>query len=183
MAEHVCPVWIGYLLSSPLRKLVHNPKKILGNYIEKEMVILDIGCGSGFFSKAMAEMISKRGKVIAADRQEGMLNLVEMKIQDNGLKNKIILHKCEEDKIGISEPVDFVLAFYMVHEVPDQINFLKEIRSILKENSILFIVEPKGHVSKKDFKKTVENAIELGFKPIKKPRILLSRAMVLKKVS
>ena len=27
MAEHVCPVWVGYLLASPLRKLIQNPRK------------------------------------------------------------------------------------------------------------------------------------------------------------
>ena len=181
--NRVCPLSRAKHLDMGLRKWIHNPKKILGEYIEKEMVILDVGCGSGFFSVAMAEMVDGPGKVIAADLQEGMLRKVEMKIKGNGLKNKIILHKCDEDRIGISEPVDFVLAFYMMHEVPDQDNFLKEIKSILKENGILYIVEPKGHVSKKDFENTVNNAIELGFKPIKKPRIYLSRAVVFNKAS
>ena len=43
MAKHVCPVWVGYLLASPLRKLFHNPKKILGPYVEEGMKVLDIG--------------------------------------------------------------------------------------------------------------------------------------------
>ena len=30
MAEHVCPVWVGYFLASPLRKLYQDPRKILG---------------------------------------------------------------------------------------------------------------------------------------------------------
>ncbi|MBU1207873.1 MAG: hypothetical protein KKH04_13245 [Proteobacteria bacterium] len=50
MAEHVCPVWVGYLLASPLRKLFQNPKKILEPYVQKDMKVLDVGPGMGFFT-------------------------------------------------------------------------------------------------------------------------------------
>lgn len=32
MADYICPPWVGRLLLSPLRKLVENPKKILGPF-------------------------------------------------------------------------------------------------------------------------------------------------------
>ena len=171
--NRVCPVSRAKHLDMGIRKWIHNPKKILGPYIDEDMIVLDVGCGSGFFTTALAKMIGKSGKVIAADLQEGMLKKVQEKSQNTELENKIILHKCEEDKIGVSEPVDLVLAFYMVHEVPDQNRFLKEIKSLLNKNGILIIVEPKFHVSKDDFKKTINNAVGLGFKSIKKPRISL----------
>ena len=143
--NRVCPMSRARHLDVIFRKLIHNPKKILGEFVEEDMVILDVGCGSGFFSVALAEMINGSGKVIAADLQEGMLRIVEKKICDTELQDKVVLHRCEEDRIGISEKVDLVLAFYMVHEVHDQIRFLKELRSILKKDGILYIVEPKGH--------------------------------------
>lgn len=37
MAEQVCPVWIGYFLLSPLRKLFQNPNKILSPYVKDGM--------------------------------------------------------------------------------------------------------------------------------------------------
>jgi hypothetical protein len=43
MAKKVCPVWIGHLLASPLRRLVQNPKKILGPYVTSGMTVLDFG--------------------------------------------------------------------------------------------------------------------------------------------
>jgi hypothetical protein len=39
MAEYkhsVCPVWIGYLLASPVRNLYHPPKRIIGPYVKRE---------------------------------------------------------------------------------------------------------------------------------------------------
>jgi len=181
--NRVCPLSRANHLDIGLRKLIHNPQRILGDYVDRGMTVLDVGCGSGYFSIPMAEMVGRAGKVIAADLQEGMLEKVGSKISGNGFGNIIELHKCDENRIGISEKVDFILAFYMVHEVPDQKIFLEEIRSVLKEDGILLIVEPKGHVSKTDFDRTVKNAIGTGFTVIRRPKVYLSRSVVLKKVS
>lgn len=180
MKEKVCPVERAGHLDGRLRKWLQNPKKILGRYIKEGMTVLDIGCGSGFFSIEMAKMVGVPGIVIAADLQEGMLRLLKNKIQGTEIEKRIRLHKCEENKIGISERVDFALAFYMVHEVPDQKNLFKGIMSALKPNGKFLIVEPKYyHVSKRDFEKTVKDAMDIGFKPVEKPRVFLGRTIVL----
>ena len=80
--------------------------------------------------------------------------------------------------IGISDKVDFALAFYMVHEVPDVKAFLKEIARLLKPNGKLLIVEPKIHVSASSFKKTLDAAKVAGLKPIMEPKIRFSRSML-----
>ena len=89
-------------------------------------------------------------------------------------------HKCEENRIGIVDKVDFVLAFYMVHEVPSQGNLLREIQSILNSNGRVFIIEPKFHVSKKAFEEMINNIKDIGFEIIEKPKLFLSRAIILK---
>jgi ubiquinone/menaquinone biosynthesis C-methylase UbiE len=181
--KRVCPVTKTRWLDVKFRKWIHNPNKLFNGYIKEDMVILDVGCGSGFFTVELAKMINGSGKVIAADLQDGMLDKVKQKIRGTDIEGKILLHKCGKNKIGVTEKVDFVLAFYMVHEVPEQVRFLEEIKSILKPNGIFYLVEPKFHVSKTEFKITEKNAIELGFKPIKKPKIYLSRAVVLERSS
>ena len=70
MAKRVCPVWIGYLLASPIRKLFQNPKKILYHYVKEGMMVLDIGCAMGFFSLPLSEMVGSKGKVICVDVQK-----------------------------------------------------------------------------------------------------------------
>ncbi len=177
----VCPVEIAGGLDNIFRKLIQNPKKILGEYVKEGMTVLDIGCGPGFFSIEIAKMIGKSGKVIAADLQEGMLEILKNKIRGKEIEKRIILHRCEKNKIGISEKVDLALVFYMIHEVPNQKKFFEEIKSILKPDGKLFIVEPKIHVSKKNFEVTINEAVAIGFKPIKKIKMFLSRAMILKK--
>lgn len=143
--------------------------------------MLDIGCGPGFFSLDLAQMVGKSGRVIASDLQEGMLQKLRDKIQGTELEKRIILHKSEENKIGVSENVDFVLAFYMFHEVPNQEEFFNEIGSILKPNGQVLIVEPPFHVSKPAFEETVRKARNAGFTLVERPKMLLNKTAVLKK--
>jgi len=179
--KSVCPVEIAGGLDNRIRRLLQNPQKILGPYIEEGMTVLDIGCGPGFFSIDMAQMVGKSGRVIASDLQEGMLQKLRNKIQGTEFEERITLHKCEENKIGVSENVDFVLAFYMFHEVPNQEKFLNEIGSILKPDGQVLIVEPPFHVSKPAFEETVRKARNAGFTLVERPKMLLHKTAVLKK--
>ena len=145
------------------------------------MTVLDIGCGPGFFSIDMAQMVGKSGRVIASDLQEGMLQKVRDKIKGTELEERIILHKCEENKIGVSEHVDFVLLFYMVHEIPNKEEFFNEIGTILKPNGQVLIVEPPFHVSKSAFEETVRKARDVGFTDVEVPNVFFSKTVILKK--
>lgn len=175
----VCPVKIAGMLDNSLRRLIQNPKKILEPFIQNGMTVLDLGCGPGFFSIEIAKMLSNSGKVIAADLQMGMLDIVKRKILGTELETRIELHKCEEDKVGINEKVDLIIAFYMVHEVPDQDSLFRELKTILKPNGKIYIIEPKLHVSKSSFEEMNNRIKELGFKIIDRPKIIFSRTVLL----
>jgi len=170
--NRVCPVELAGSLDNKIRRWLQNPQKILKPYIKEGMTALDIGCGPGFFTIDIARLVGITGKVIAADMQDGMLQKVDQKIRGSELEKIITLHKCGQDKIGLSEKVDFILTFYMVHEVPGKESFFKELKSILNDNGQYLLVEPKFfHVSKKAFEETLSIAENIGFRVIKKPEI------------
>ena len=175
-SSRICSWKIAFALDNPIRRLIHNPRKILGGYIEPGQTVLDLGCGPGTFSIAMAKMVGESGKVIAVDVQEEMLQIVRKKAAQQGLESRIVTHKSGPDRIGLSEKVDFALAFYMVHEVPSAEAFLKEIASVLKPKGRLLIVEPKMHVSAAAFERTIEVARQAGLRPISEPKIRFSRS-------
>jgi ubiquinone/menaquinone biosynthesis C-methylase UbiE len=177
----VCPVELAHSLDSKIRRWLQNPQKILAPYILEGMTVLDIGCGPGFFSIEMAKMVGKSGKVISADLQEGMLQILDNKIKGTELKERIKLLKCEKDKINISEKVDFILAFFMVHEVPDKESFFKELKNILNEKGQFLIVEPKlFHVTQKEFELTIKLAENNGFKKFQGPQLPFSWSAIFK---
>jgi ubiquinone/menaquinone biosynthesis C-methylase UbiE len=177
--NQVCPVELAGLLDNSLRKLVQNPQKILKPYIKEGMTVLDVGCGVGFFSIEIAKMLNGFGKVIAADVQEGMLNVIRGKIARTPLEQRIELHQSNFESIGVVEKVDFALAFYMVHEVKNQKKFIEELASIVKPNGIILFIEPKLHVSKKAFEATVDMIKETGFTVADNPKVFFSRAVVM----
>jgi len=179
--NRVCPVERAGSLDNRIRRWLQNPQKILKPYIEEGMTVLDVGCGPGFFSIDMAQMVGKSGRVIASDLQEGMLQKVSDKIKGTELEKRITLHKCEENKIGVSEHVDFVLLFYMVHEIPNKEEFFNEIGTILSPNGQVLIVEPPFHVSKSAFEETVRKARDTGFTDVEGPTVLFSKTVILKK--
>jgi ubiquinone/menaquinone biosynthesis C-methylase UbiE len=177
--KKVCPVEKAGGLDNSIRRWIQNPEKIVKPYIKSGMVVLDLGCGPGFFTIEIAKILNGQGKVIAADLQEGMLKIVRQKIRKTELEQRIILHKCQSETIGITEKVDFILAFYMVHEVTDQDKLFLELKSILNLDGKILIVEPNFHVSKKTFSIMLEKAKKMGFKVIDRPKSFLNRAVVL----
>ncbi len=178
--DHICPVERAGSLDNRIRRWIQNPKKIVGPYIEQGMTILDVGCGPGFFSVDIARMVGCSGQVIAADLQEGMLQKVRDKIQGTELQERIILHKCDKDKIGVTKKVDFVLLVFMVHEVPDKRALFSEIGTILKPKGQVLIIEPPFHVSKKAFEDSLKIAREAGFTTFEGPKSILTKTAILK---
>jgi ubiquinone/menaquinone biosynthesis C-methylase UbiE len=178
---YICPSEAAGMLDNSFRKLVHHPQKILQPYIKSGMTVLDAGCGPGFFSIEIAKMLNSSGKVIAADIQEKMLDKIRKKITGTVLEPLVELHQSDFESIGVVEKVDFVLAFWMVHEVRNQEKFLEELASILKPNGLIFIAEPKIHVSKKKFNKMIDTIKEIGLTIVESPKVFFSRTIVFSK--
>jgi ubiquinone/menaquinone biosynthesis C-methylase UbiE len=133
----------------------------------------------GYFSIPLARMVGDRGKVIAADVQAPMLTALQKRAKKHGLEGRIVPHLCEADSIGVREPVDFALAFWMVHEVPDQNKFFREMRSLLKPEGKFLVAEPKIHVTRKRFEATLRRAEEAGFSVTESPKIFMSHTALL----
>jgi len=178
--NRVCPVELADSLDSRIRRWLQNPRKILAPYIQEGMIILDIGCGPGYFSLEMAKMVGADGKIISADLQEGMLQKLHEKVKGTILEDRIELVQCRQNSIPVSEKVDFILAFYMVHEVPDKNSFFQQLKKTLKDHGQFLLVEPKlFHVSREEFTQTLRLAESNGFKSIRGPALPFSWSAIL----
>jgi ubiquinone/menaquinone biosynthesis C-methylase UbiE len=176
---YVCPAKFAGSLDNSVRRLVHKPLRILEAYVSKGMTVLDLGCGPGFFTIEMAKLVGETGRVIAADLQQDMLDKVAVKIIGTDQEKRIELHKCQDDTIGISQKVDFVLAFWMIHEVPDQQRLFEELKSVMNPGCRIMIIEPKIHVTEKSFTNMIGRLEPAGLEIIERPKIWLSRSVLL----
>ena len=176
---YVCPAELAGSLDNALRRLLQKPRKILEPYISNGMIVLDLGCGPGYFTAELARIVGEGGRVIAADLQQKMLEKMARKIRGTDLEERVEVHLCQGDRIGILQKVDFVLAFWMVHEVPDQQRMFEELKSVLNPGGRIWIIEPKIHVTEKSFKKMITRLESAGFEIIDRPKISLSRTVLL----
>lgn len=128
----------------------------------------------------MAKMVGSSGSVTAADLQSEMLAGVKRRAEKSGLVSRIRL--CEVDASGIhfDGVFDLVLAFWMLHEVPDQALMLGQVCRALKPGGRLFMVEPRGHVKAAAFDRALQIARNAGLTEVRRPRVSFSRAILMK---
>jgi len=181
---HVCPWWIGYFLSCPLRRFLQNPNKILSPHITEGMTVLDAGCAMGFFTLEMAKLVGVEGKVIAVDLQEKMIRSLERRARKKGLSGRIETRICTESSLTIDdlkEKIDFAAAFNVIHETPDAADFLKQIHDAVKPGGTFLLIEPKGHETHGGFDETLQKSFDAGFTLKERPDISRSYAALLGK--
>jgi ubiquinone/menaquinone biosynthesis C-methylase UbiE len=185
MALHTCPVWLGYIINCPLRKLLHNPRKILGPHVAPGMKVLDVGCAMGFFSLPLAEMVGPTGTVVSVDAQGKMLSALRKRAVKAGLGERIETRHCGFDSLQIDEhqgSIDFALVFAMVHEVENPDRLFAEIAQALKPSGHLLFAEPTLHVPRKKFEESLALARQKHLQLASLPAIPRSRAALLIKV-
>jgi ubiquinone/menaquinone biosynthesis C-methylase UbiE len=179
MDDHVCPWWLAYTFDNPIRRILHPPEKVLAGLVSQGQTALDIGCGMGHFTIGMARMVGEHGRVIAVDIQGQMIERVRRRAKHQALTDRLILHKGEVAGLEMKGQVDFALAFWMVHEVPDQQAFFQAVRSLLKPKGQFLMAEPKIHTSEQDLSNSFQMASKAGLTVCGKPTISFSRTALL----
>lgn len=175
--DRVCPWWFSGVLDNPLRRWLHKPQAILEPYVRPGQTALDIGCGPGYFTLPLARLVGEQGQVIAVDLQQQMLEQARRRADQAGLLPRIRFQQASPGGLGL-EPgcADFALAFWMVHEVPDKLGLLRQVRDALRPGGRLLLVEPLLEVQRGDFEHTLEIALGAGLQVLSRPQVRISRA-------
>ena len=187
MAEaHAFPMWLGYLHLNPLRKLRHNPDKILGPYVNEAMTVADIGCAMGFFSLPLAKMVGTSGKVICVDIEENMIRSLEKRAAKAGLSGRIHTIICNDSSLCLDDfkgKIDFALAIGVEHEIQGSSKFFSQVNEAMKPAGRLLVALPKLFVSEIVFEGTVSVAKSNGFEVTDRPQMKGCRTVLLEKKS
>jgi ubiquinone/menaquinone biosynthesis C-methylase UbiE len=181
MQNKVCPWWLGYFLVSPIRRLMQDPHAIVSPWVTNGMTVLEPGPGMGFFTLELARLVGQTGHVVAVDVQLDMLESLIKRAHRAGLKDRIETRQAKGEDLDVQDltaNVDFVLAFAVVHELPDAKAFFAQAHRALKAGGRMLVAEPKHHVSESALAATVALAEGAGFAVESKPSIPGSRSVL-----
>jgi ubiquinone/menaquinone biosynthesis C-methylase UbiE len=184
MAHMICPWWLGYFLVSPLRRLMQDPKTILQPFVADGMVVIEPGCGMGFFTIEMARLAGPRGRIVAVDVQPKMLAGLKRRARKAGVADRIDTRLADPDRLNVDDlsgKVDFALVFAVVHELPDEGRFFAELHRTLRPGGKILVAEPLGHVTPAEFHASMEAATRLGFRRTDGPIIRRSHTALLER--
>ena len=130
-------------LERPDRAEDQQPDKVVEALnIEPGMVVADIGAGSGYFTRRLAKAVGEKGKVIATDIEQKMLDYNKQELEKLGMVNRaqFILVKPDDPSLPTNS-VDLVFLCNAYHHVEHHVDYWAKIKSALKPNGRLAIVD------------------------------------------
>jgi SAM-dependent methyltransferase len=164
--HRVCPWWLGPILASPVRRLIESTVRLLGPLVRPGMIVVEPGCGMGFFTLPLARLVGPNGKVVCRDFQPQMIAGRQRRARRAGLLGRIDASVCTEGDAGLGAlagSADLAVAIHMLHEVPDASPLLTQLHAALRPGGVLLVVEHKGHVSRDGFAQTLALTEAIGF--------------------
>src|SRR4030066_1947584 len=129
------------ILDSTDRAKFLDPDSNLGKLgLDREQVLVDLGCGSGFFSIPASRLVKK---VFALDIQQEMLDILNEKIKKAKITNiEVILS--EESFIPLHEnSADVLLMVNVFNELEDRSSLLQQVQRVLNRKGRLVIIDWK----------------------------------------
>lgn len=123
-----------------------DPDKILKdfNIAKPGMQIADFGCGAGYFSIPLAELVRPGGEVYAIDIRDTILQLVKSRARSEGLFNINYIKGDLEAKNGSGlrdESQDVVVISNTLFQVEDKEAIIEEACRVLKKAGKLVITD------------------------------------------
>lgn len=129
----------GHRLERPERYLLLPPEGILRDLgFASGMHMLDLGAGTGFFSRAASLITGPAGHIYAADIAEPMLD----QLRARGLPDNVTTLLSGEFTVPLPDAsVHFTLFAFVVHETPDPERLLREAARVTRPEGKIAIIE------------------------------------------
>ncbi len=139
-AEH----W-AKIFESPERVAWQQPDKVVETLkLEPGQTVIDIGAGTGFFTRRFARAVAPSGQAIGLDVEPDMVNYMKADAKKLGLKDYDARLVKPDDPALAPNSVDVVFFCDALHHIDDRTAYLKKLLPALK---------PGGRVIDVDFKK------------------------------
>jgi len=130
------------LLEDAGRDTWQKPEEILNALdIKKGQIVADIGAGSGYLTVKLSERVGATGTIYAADIQQEMLDYINKRLVEKGIKNVSLVLGTRDDPKLPPNSLDLAILLSTYHEIAQPIDFMRKIKLALKPKGRLAILE------------------------------------------
>ncbi|TGM72545.1 methyltransferase domain-containing protein [Leptospira mtsangambouensis] len=138
------PSQMAWMLLLPFRNLYLSPAKLASRLgLKDDSIVLELGCGPGYFSPFIAKKIPK-GKLYLADIQPEMLQKAQKRVNQKGIKN-VELFLTEKESLPFpNNHFDVIYLVTVLGEISEPNTYANEMFRVLKPNGIVSISEQAG---------------------------------------
>lgn len=106
--------------------------------------VVDLGCGSGYYTRRLAQAVGESGEVYGVDIQPEMLELLRRSAEEAGLDNVVpVLGATDDMRLPpqVVGEVDLILLVDVYHEIQDPAAMLANMRQALAPGGRVALVE------------------------------------------
>jgi SAM-dependent methyltransferase len=154
-----------FIMDNFLRRWFSPPRKKISKFLSAGNVIADIGCGPGYFTIPIAELVGSSGKVYAIDSDPKSIKVLTAKSNALRLQNIIEAHTTSAASMRVvpNQSVDFLFANALLCCMVDHAGAVTEIKRVLKPHGLAYFSvtkafrrrDPKA-VTKEEWKRILE---------------------------
>lgn len=113
--------------------------KVLG--LKPGQAAADIGAGTGYFTRRLAQAVGPYGAVFAVDIEPEMLQYIQGRAKEAGVGNIVTVLAAPDDPMLPPESVDLVLIVDTIHHIEDRVAYFKVLAADLREGGRIAIVD------------------------------------------
>jgi demethylmenaquinone methyltransferase / 2-methoxy-6-polyprenyl-1,4-benzoquinol methylase len=109
--------------------------------VQRGSKALDVCCGTGDWTIALAEAVGPEGEVIGLDFSKNMLKIGEEKVKNKNLNQVSLIHGNAMELPFPDHSFDYVTIGFGLRNVPDYMQVLKEMNRVLKPGGMAVCLE------------------------------------------
>ena len=133
--------FVAFVMNSPLRPKFNDPiKTVKGARIQAGQKVLEVGCGTGYFTIPAAKLVGDSGLIHAIDIYPPSIEYVTRKVRDAKLTNVKISNADANDTKLPNNSFDLILLFGVIPAPILPLNrLLPEMHRLLKSSGSLAV--------------------------------------------
>ena len=160
------PHQLAFTLLIPLRNWALSPAELVRRLdLQPQQRILEVGCGPGYFSPALARAVPQ-GSLVLADIQPEMLAKARQRLEKRHITNAEY-HLCSGSSFPFARgSFHRIVLVTVLGEVAEQAAYLAEFHRLLAPDGLLSISEAAGDADKLSRTELIQLLEQYGFSPV-----------------